>query len=176
MDKTLPRSKVDNVIDSAQEYLFDIQEDEGYWQGDFKSNPTIEAEHLMLTKYLGIKDEEEWEKIVNYLKRKQLEDGSWNIFPSGKGNLSTTIECYFAMRLAGVSPDSQELVEAREFIMDRGGIPEARVFTKIWLSLFGIWDWDDVPAMPPELIFFPDWFPINIYELVPGPGERSCRC
>ncbi len=164
MEKTLPGEKVDSVIDSAQEYLFDIQEDEGYWQGDFKSNPTIEAEHLMLTKYLGIEDEEEWEKIVNYLKRKQLDDGSWNIFPNGKGNLSTTIECYFALRLAGVSPESQELVEAREFIMDRGGIPEARVFTKIWLSLFGIWDWDDVPAMPPELIFFPDWFPINIYE------------
>lgn len=164
MEKTLPREKVDSAIDSAQQYLFDIQEEEGYWQGEFKSNPTMEAEHLMLTEYLGIKDEEEWEKIVNYLKRKQLEDGSWNIFPNGKGNLSTTIECYFAMRLAGVSPDSQEMVEAREFIMDRGGIPKARVFTKIWLSLFGIWDWDDVPAMPPELIFFPNWFPINIYE------------
>lgn len=164
MEETLSREKLDTVIDSAQGHLFEIQKEDGYWQGDFKSNPTIEAEHLMLTKYLGIRNDEEWKKIVNYLKGKQLDDGSWNIFPGGKGNLSTTIECYFALRLAGESPESEELAKAREFIMDRGGIPEARVFTKIWLSLFGIWDWDDVPAMPPELIFFPNWFPINIYE------------
>ncbi|MFP4136049.1 MAG: squalene--hopene cyclase [Candidatus Acetothermia bacterium] len=164
MEKTISKNKLDDVIDAAQEHLFEIQKEDGYWQGDFKSNPTIEAEHLMLTEFLGIQDEDEWSKIVNYLKRKQLEDGSWNIFPGGKGNLSTTIECYFALRLAGESPESGELTKAREFIMDRGGVPEARVFTKIWLSLFGIWDWDDVPAMPPELIFFPDWFPINIYE------------
>ncbi len=164
MKKSATKQKLDEVIDNAQDHLLDIQKEGGYWQGDFKSNPTIEAEHLMLTQFLGIQDDDQWEKIVNYLKRKQLEDGSWNIFPGGRGNLSTTIECYFALRLAGVSVDSEELTKAREFIMDRGGIPEARVFTKIWLSLFGIWDWDDVPAMPPELIFFPDWFPINIYE------------
>ncbi|MBS3814853.1 squalene--hopene cyclase [Candidatus Bipolaricaulota bacterium] len=164
VEKTLTKEKLDTVINSAQDYLFEIQEEKGYWQGDFKSNPTIEAEHLMLTEFLGIQDDEQWDKIVNYLKRKQLEDGSWNIFPGGRGNLSTTIECYFALRLAGRPSDSKELSRAREFIMNRGGIPEARVFTKIWLSLFGIWDWGDVPAMPPELIFFPDWFPINIYE------------
>ncbi len=164
MTETLTGKKLDGVIGNAQDYLFDIQEDGGYWQGDFKSNPTIEAEHLMLTEFLGIQEEEQWNKIVNYLKRKQLDDGSWNIFPSGRGNLSTTIECYFALRLAGEPPDKGELARAREFIMKRGGIPEARVFTKIWLSLFGIWDWDQVPEMPPELIFFPDWFPINIYE------------
>lgn len=152
------------TINAAQDYLFEIQKDEGYWQGDFKSNPTIEAEHLMLTEFIGIKDNEEWAKVVNYLKRKQLDDGSWNMFPGGKGNLSTTIECYFALKLAGESTESESLTKAREFILNNGGIPQARVFTKIWLSLFGIWDWGRVPAMPPELIFFPDWFPINIYE------------
>ncbi len=164
MTETLTGKKLDQVISGAQDYLLDIQEEGGYWQGDFKSNPTIEAEHLMLTEFLGIQEEEQWKKIVNYLKRKQLEDGSWNIFPNGKGNLSTTIECYFALRLAGEPAEGEELTKARKFIMDRGGIPESRVFTKIWLSLFGIWDWDQVPSMPPELIFFPDWFPINIYE------------
>ncbi|MFW6190648.1 MAG: squalene--hopene cyclase, partial [Candidatus Bipolaricaulota bacterium] len=106
MEKTISENKLDDVIDAAQEHLFEIQKEDGYWQGDFKSNPTIEAEHLMLTEFLGIQDEDEWSKIVNYLKRKQLEDGSWSIFPGGKGNLSTTIECYFALRLAGESPES----------------------------------------------------------------------
>ena len=27
----------------------------------------------------------------------------------------------------------------------------ARVFTRIWLALFGLWSWDDLPALPPEV-------------------------
>ena len=46
----------------------------------------------------------------------------------------------------------------------QGGIERARVFTKIWLSLFGLWSWEHVPAMPPELIFLPPWAPLNLYD------------
>ncbi len=164
MKTSVIKEELQQTITAGQEYLFDIQEDEGYWQGEFKSNATMEAEHLMLTEFLGIQDEDQWSKLANYLKGKQLEDGSWNIFPGGRGDLSTTVECYFALKLAGEPEDGETLTKARKFILDRGGVPEARVFTKIWLSLFGIWKWDHVPTMPPELIFFPDWFPINIYE------------
>ena len=38
------------------------------------------------------------------------------------------------------------------------------MFTKIWLALFGQWDWRGVPALPPELMFLPHWFPLNIYD------------
>ena len=46
----------------------------------------------------------------------------------------------------------------------RGGIPATRVFTRIWLALFGEWSWDDLPVMPPELIYLPSWFPLNVYD------------
>jgi Squalene cyclase len=53
---------------------------------------------------------------------------------------------------------------ASAFVRDAGGLERARVFTKMWLALFGLWSWDDLPAMPPELIFLPPWFPLNIYD------------
>src|SRR5207249_5057063 len=28
----------------------------------------------------------------------------------------------------------------------------------------GQWDWRGVPALPPELMFLPSWFPLNIYD------------
>ena len=37
----------------------------------------------------------------------------------------------------------------------RGGIEATRVFTRIWLALFGLWPWDDLPALPPEIILLP---------------------
>ena len=38
------------------------------------------------------------------------------------------------------------------------------MFTRIWLALFGLWSWDDLPVIPPELIYLPAWFPLNIYD------------
>ena len=29
------------------------------------------------------------------------------------------------------------------------------MFTRIWLALFGQWSWDDLPVLPPELMFLP---------------------
>jgi squalene-hopene/tetraprenyl-beta-curcumene cyclase len=49
-------------------------------------------------------------------------------------------------------------------VRDNGGLERSRVFTKMWLALFGLWSWDDLPAMPPEMIFLPPWFPLNIYD------------
>jgi len=52
---------------------------------------------------------------------------------------------------------------AREFVLDAGGLERARVFTKLWFSLFGLWSWRDVPVIPPKLIFLPPWAPLSIY-------------
>src|SRR5207248_9764538 len=45
-----------------------------------------------------------------------------------------------------------------------GGLEQARVFTRLWLALFGEWRWADLPALPPEVILLPPWFPLNIYD------------
>lgn len=155
---------LDKSISKAQEYLLESQYTQGYWQGDLKSNPSIEAEHLLLTEFLGIQDEQEWEKIVNYLRGEQLPTGGWGNYNGSEGDLSTTVECYFALKLTGLAPDQSVMQQAREFIQARGGIPDTRVFTKIWLALFGVWDWGLVPQVPPEIIFLPNWLPFNIYD------------
>ena len=53
---------------------------------------------------------------------------------------------------------------AAEFIREQGGIERARVFTHVWLALFGLWSWDRVPALPPEIVLLPSWVPLNIYD------------
>ena len=74
------------------------------------------------------------------------------------------MEAYVALRLAGHEPQAPHLARAAAWIRDQGGIPATRVFTRIWLALFGQWSWDDLPVMPPELIYLPAWFPFNIYD------------
>jgi len=141
-----------------------IQSPEGYWWGELEANVTIPAEYLMLEHFLGVADSKRWEKLSRYILRKQNADGSWPIYFGGPGDLSTTAEAYFALKLAGMSPDAPEMARAREFVLAHGGVAKTRIFTKLWLSLLGEFDWDAFPAMPPEAILLPAWSPLNIYE------------
>ena len=34
----------------------------------------------------------------------------------------------------------------------------------MWLALSGLWDWNALPVIPPEVIYLPSWFPLNIYD------------
>ena len=158
------RAALNNTINQAQDYLLSVQYLEGYWWGELESNPTMEAEFLMLTHFLGIGDPERWRKLANRIIGQQRPDGTWGQFFGGAGDLSTSAECYFALKLAGVSADEPFMRKAKEFILSKGGIPKTRTFTKIWLALFGQWDWQGIPVMPPELILLPSWFPISIYD------------
>ena len=148
----------------SQDYFRRTQYPDGYWWGELESNPTMEAEYLMLCHFTGRHDPERWRKVCNYILSKQRSDGSWGQYYEAPGDVSTSVECYFALKLAGHSPDSEPLRKAREFILAKGGMPKVRVFTKIWLALFGQWDWKGTPNMPPEMIFLPSWAPFNIYQ------------
>ena len=154
----------ETTISRGQEYLRSTQYPEGYWWGELESNPTMEAEYLLLTHFLGVADESRWRKLSNYMLSRQREDGSWGQYFEAPGDVNTSVECYFALKLAGTSADTHEMRKAREFILSKGGVPKVRIFTKIWLAMFGQWEWKGTPAMPPELIFLPSWFPFNIYE------------
>jgi len=152
------------AIQRAQDYLLSIQYPEGYWWGELETNVCMAAEYLLLTHFLGVADRRRWDKIVSYLRRQQLPDGTWSIYHGGPSDLNATVEAYFALKLAGVSPDEPAMAKARQFAFSRGGVPKVRIFTKIWLALFGQWDWRGVPILPAEFMLLPSWFPINIYE------------
>jgi len=156
--------QVKRAISHSHRYFRASQHPDGYWWGELESNPTMEAEYLMLSHFLGRKNPERWRKVVNYILGKQQNDGSWGQYYEAPGDVSTSVECYFALKLAGHPADSPELTRAREFIISRGGVPKTRVFTKIWLALFGQWEWSGTPNLPPELMLLPSWAPFNIYE------------
>ena len=156
--------KVKQAISHSHRYFRGSQHPDGYWWGELESNPTMEAEYLMLSHFLGRKNPERWRKVANYILSKQQDDGSWGQYYEAPGDVSTSVECYFALKLAGHPADSPELTRAREFILSRGGVPKTRVFTKIWLALFGQWEWSGTPSLPPELMLLPSWAPFNIYE------------
>jgi squalene-hopene/tetraprenyl-beta-curcumene cyclase len=152
------------ALSGVLNYFLRTQHPDGYWWGELESNPTMEAEYVMLTHFLGSDEGDRIPLVAEDIRRRQSPDGSWQMYYGAPGDLSTTIECYFALKIAGESPDAPAMARAREFILAKGGIPKARIFTKIWLALFGQWDWRGTPAMPPELMLVPKWAPFNLYK------------
>jgi squalene-hopene/tetraprenyl-beta-curcumene cyclase len=148
----------------ARDHLLSLQHEQGWWQGELETNVTMDAEDLLLREFLGIRTCEQTEASARWIASKQRKDGTWANFYGGPGDLSTTVEAYVALRLAGHQPAEPHMVRASEWIRARGGIRATRVFTRIWLALFGEWSWDDLPVMPPELIYLPAWFPLNVYD------------
>ncbi|MFF7382076.1 squalene--hopene cyclase [Streptomyces griseoluteus] len=148
----------------ATEFLLARQDPEGWWKGDLETNVTMDAEDLLLRQFLGILDAATTRAAALFIRGEQREDGAWATFYGGPGDLSATVEAYVALRLAGDAPDAPHMARASAWVRERGGIASARVFTRIWLALFGWWKWEDLPELPPELIWFPTWLPLNIYD------------
>jgi squalene-hopene/tetraprenyl-beta-curcumene cyclase len=152
------------TLDRAVAHLLGLQHEQGWWQGELETNVTMDAEDLLLREFLGVRTQDETAAAARWIRSCQRADGTWANFRGGDADLSTTVEAYVALRLAGDSPDAGHMVRAADWIRARGGIAATRVFTRIWLALFGAWSWDDLPVMPPEMIYLPAWFPLNVYD------------
>lgn len=156
--------KLDAAISRAREKFLSLQRSDGYWWFTLEANESIGAEFVFLMHFLEDVDQDILNGICQRFLDNQRSDGSWALFKDGPGNISTTIECYLALKMAGSNPNEPHMRKAREFILAHGGIPNAWVFTKIHLAMFGLIPWEACPEMPAEAIYLPKWFPLNVYE------------
>ncbi|OKH30712.1 squalene--hopene cyclase [[Phormidium ambiguum] IAM M-71] len=165
-DKTaVSRNSLEAAIKASQDYLLSIQYPDGYWWAELQSNVTITSEAVLLHKIWGTDSSRPLNKVEAYLRKEQRSHGGWELFYGDGGELSTTIEAYMALKLLGVAENDPAMIKAREFILARGGISKARIFTKLHLALIGCYDWRGIPSIPPWVMFLPEFFPVNIYEM-----------
>ncbi len=159
-----PSPTTQNALKRAVEWLLQMQSTEGWWSGELETNVTMTAEHVLLCRFLGLPLDDLRSGAIAHMLHHQREDGSWALYYDGPADLSTTIEAYVALKVLGVEMLSEPMRAALEVIQRGGGVTNARVFTKIWLALFGAYPWSGVPSLPPELVDFPLWMPFNLYD------------
>lgn len=155
----------EEAVTSAQQYLLSLQDPSGYWCGELEADTTLESDTLKLDFFLGRQTDERNQKLTAYLLSKQLPDDGWNIFAGGPAELNATVKAYFALKLTGHSPHAPYMKEAAKTARRLGGLERINSFEKTYLAVFGLYPWSDIPALPPEIILLPNWFPFNIYEV-----------
>ena len=153
-----------DALAAATDWLLREQSPEGWWSGELETNVTMTAEHVLLLRFLGVSLDDIAAGATTHILGAQREDGTWALYHDGPGDLSTTIEAYVALRVLGMDASREELRRALRFIRMQGGVVNARVFTKIWLALFGQYPWAGIPSMPPELVHLPLQVPLNLYD------------
>jgi squalene-hopene/tetraprenyl-beta-curcumene cyclase len=152
-------------IEKARNYLFAQQHEDGYWCGELEADTTLESDYIAIHTLLGTGDHGRMERAVPEILRHQNEDGGWPIYSGGPSNVSASVKAYFALKLMGYKSDNPVLERARKKILELGGVTECNTFTKIYLCFLGQYDWEAVPAIPPEIVLFPNWFWFNLYEI-----------
>src|ERR1700730_5594102 len=94
------------ALDRAVGHLLGLQHEQGWWQGELETNVTMDAEDLLLREFLGVRMAEETSAAARWIRSCQRADGTWANFRGGHADLSTTVEAYVALRLAGDAPDA----------------------------------------------------------------------
>src|SRR6476620_7840796 len=154
-----------DAIARAQENLFRQQHPDGHWCGELLVDSTLCSDYILFMHWLGEVDEKLQQRCVRHILKRQLPDGGWNIYYGGESEVNASVKAYFALKLAGHSPEAPFMQEARANILRLGGIPRMNTYSKLYLALLGQFPWKYLPAIPVEMVLLPSWSFFNIYKM-----------
>jgi squalene-hopene/tetraprenyl-beta-curcumene cyclase len=158
-------ARIEAAISRSANWLLSVQERDGFWWGELEADTTLESDYILYLHVLGRLDSPKVAKLANYIRAKQLPDGGWNIFPGGPAELNAIIKAYVGLRLAGDAASAPHMERAKLKVHQLGGLEASNSYTRFYLAMTGAIDWSIVPAIPPELMLLPNWFPINLMEM-----------
>jgi sporulenol synthase len=152
-------------IDWIVETLRKDQSPDGSWNYPFETGLSTDAYMIILLRTLELNDEELIQGLVERILKRQEKNGAWKLYyDEGDGNLTATVESYYALLYSGyIRKDDRRLRAAKRFILSKGGLEEVSLYTKIMLSLTGQFKWPASSPLPVEVILLPLNFPLNFY-------------
>ena len=154
---------VRRAICRTRQWLLDQQYSDGSWCAELQGDTILESETILLLAFLGREDAPFAEQAATYLVEQQLPDGGWAMYPGGKMEISGSVKAYFALKLTGHDPGAAYMQRARTAILSHGGADAVNSFTRFHLALLGQISYEQCPAVPPEIVLLPQWFPVNLY-------------
>ncbi|MEU2430174.1 prenyltransferase/squalene oxidase repeat-containing protein [Streptomyces sp. NPDC007861] len=159
------RARTAAAVERARDAMLAAQAADGYWHFGVENKVSVGAHDLLAREFLGIRTARETAGTAAWIRSRQSGGGGWPNFHGGPDDLSTTVMAYAALRLAGDEPDRPHMRAAADGIARLGGLERCRNSTRLWLALAGLWPWEKVRTLPPELFLLPRRTRVSLYEV-----------
>ena len=163
--ETIDQRSISATIDSTASWLLARQASDGHWRGPLEGDTILESEYILILAWAGRMGRPEIAGAVQRILNEQLPGGGWAIHPGGPVDVSASVKAYLALKLTGHDQHSEPLCRASGAIERAGGPWAVNSFTKFYLALLGQMSYADCPAVPPEMVLLPDWFPVNLHRV-----------
>ncbi|MCL6453832.1 MAG: hypothetical protein K6T78_09520 [Alicyclobacillus sp.] len=158
--------QMDRVIALARAHLLSRQHPEGYWAECFDTGVMADAQTLVSLALVGERDPSWTDPLIYRLQALQRDNGAWGVHPEDQGDLSTTVECAYALHLYQAWPTPGAEQAARAFIASQGGLRRCRNLTKVFLAIGGEVPWSALPSPRVYAWLFAPRSPVRITDLV----------
>ncbi len=137
-----------------------------HWCAELEGDSILSSEYLLMKVILEQEsdagDRPRLARIANHLRLTQRADGAWGQYPGSPPDLSACVKAYFALKLFADHPDAPHMRAARGLIRSLGGAEKCNTFSTVYLACLGQVGWDACPAIPPEIVLLPRWFPFHM--------------
>jgi squalene-hopene/tetraprenyl-beta-curcumene cyclase len=165
IDTEISPSELRRAISSTQQFFFNHQHPDGYWVAELEGDALLQSETILLLAFLGESNSELARQCSVHLLDTQLPDGGWGMYAGGKSDVNNTVKAYFALKLTGHPANADYMQKARVRALELGGVDNVNSFTRFYLAILGQIPHRVCPAVPPQMMLLPKWFPINIYSM-----------
>lgn len=161
--------EIERSLQRALDNLERLQGEDGAWPGDYGGPMFLLPMYLGLC-HLSDRTPPRAEGMLRYFLAVQREDGSFGLSAAdSKSSMFCTSLCYVAMRILGAPPDQPEVARCRAWLRERGGPIGAASWGKLTLCVLGLYEWEGLPPVLPELWLLPKSAPMH-------PGRLWCHC
>lgn len=170
---------VDACLRNALSFYETLQDEDGHWPGDY-GGPMFLMPGLVITCYVTgvmstVLSPAHQTEMKRYLCNHQNEDGGYGLHIEGESTMFGTVLSYVSLRLLGVGEDEEVCQAARAWIHARGGAHSITSWGKFWLAVLGVYEWEGLNPMPPEMWLLPYSGLTGIGWLHPGRFWCHCR-
>lgn len=148
--------------DRALGYLGSRQHADGRVAGEVVWNPMLPCQYVMMCHMLGRPIEpRRAAQVYRSLQVQRRDDGGWGMHPHSDSYLFHTVLGYVALRMLGHEAGDPLVDGALRLIRAHGGAYELPSWGRAWLAMLGMYPWDCMQPIVPELWLLPDRAPIH---------------
>jgi lanosterol synthase len=154
---------VTDALDRGVKHLISRQRENGCWEGEMVWCTMILSQYIIVQHAAGRSiDEHTRAQMIRYFRASRTPEGVWGMHPESAGYVFFTTLAYIGLRLLGVSAEDPLAATARQWLHgQKGGVLAIPSWGKFWLAAIGLYGYEGVNPVPPEMFLLPTSLPFH---------------